>query len=357
MGTPPLSQSVIDETFARVEAELRAGFRPYGMTGSGNGAIAEAGRKAVADGFIQTIAAFEGRVTRLRQMGAEPEWELYRPRQYQHRSPGAPAIPDQSFLSQFDIEGEPEEVIVIGDSHDAPHLRDKSRFEWIGKFAADTGVKRVHSTGDWWTMDSFSTHTDRATWEGFAKPTFDQDRESFHESQQAFQRGLGSHKVKKTCTLGNHEVRAARYSNSHPDGLNYMDLVEEAFMQWGWRTVPYGEWMFINGVGFVHVPFNRMGRSLTKSQRPNKVMCDVIHGDDHEFTVTTDFKSGPFRSPTVYSAATSLPPWFIEGYTNKGGATWRSGVCKATIWGGYVMEWQFIDMCLLRRRYGAEMVA
>jgi hypothetical protein len=66
----------------------------------------------------------------------------------------------------------------------------------------------------------------------------------------------------------------------------------------------------------------------------------------------TDFKSGPVRSPTVYSAATALPPGFIEGFSNKGGSTWRSGVCEAVLWGGYVRSWRFTEMVLLRHRYG-----
>ena len=64
------------------------------------------------------------------------------------------------------------------------------------------------------------------------------------------------------------------------------------------------------------------------------------------------FKSGPVRSPTIYSAATALPPGYIEGYANKGGSTWRSGICEATIWGGYVRRWSFTEMLLLRRLYG-----
>ena len=47
-----------------------------------------------------------------------------------------------------------------------------------------------------------------------------------------------------------------------------------------------------------------------------------------------------------------MPPGYIEGYANKGASTWRSGICLATIWGGYVRSWQFTEMLLLKRRYG-----
>jgi hypothetical protein len=207
------------------------------------------------------------------------------------------------------------------------------------------------------TMDCFSTHTDRATFEGLAKPTFQQELDSFHESMRAFHRGLAGHKPIFDITLGNHEARAWKYDNLNPDGISHGLMLTEAFAQWGWRTSAYGEYRFIGGVGFTHVPFNGMGRPLTQNQRPNKAMFDTIHGDDHRATQLTDFKSGPFRSPTIYSAATALPPGFIEGFANKGGSTWRSGICEAVLWGGYVRSWSFTEMVLLRRRYGLKAAA
>jgi hypothetical protein len=336
---------------ARIEAKLKAGFRPPGIQGPGPGAIAVAAAEAVRDREFATENAF---ITAAHQLTGEfaPDFDAYRPIQYQHRSPGAPIIPSQDHVVEEEPEGEPVRVAIIGDAHDSPHLRDKSRFRWLGAYIAERGIEHVISVGDWMTMDCFSSHTDRATFEGFAKPTFEQDLDSFHESQRAFQSGLDGLRPKKDCTLGNHEHRAWRYDNFHPDGVSHGLLLEQAFAQWGFRTSRYGEYRFIQGVGFVHIPLNGMGRALTANQRANKAMCDTVHGDDHRATQTTDFKSGPFRSPTIYSAATALPPGFIEGFANKGGSTWRSGICEAVLWGGYVRKWSFEEMILLKRRYG-----
>jgi hypothetical protein len=124
--------------------------------------------------------------------GLEPDESLYRPRQYQHRSPGEPVIPSQDHIAEPEPEGDPLRVAVIGDAHDSPHLPNKERFFWLGRYIAERGIETVVSVGDWWTMDCFSSHTDRATFEGRAKPTFEQDRDSFHESQQAFRNGLAA---------------------------------------------------------------------------------------------------------------------------------------------------------------------
>lgn len=357
MPTPTRSEATLIRVRDRVEQKLREGHRPRGMTGTGLGAVGAAAIDAVAAGEFGAKKGFEAAAYELYGTAFEPDWSLYRPRQYLHRPPGAPVVVPQDHITEDDPEGQPRRVAIIGDAHDSPHLKDKSRFRWLGQYIAEHQIEHVVSMGDWWTMDCFSSHTDRATFEGLSKPTFDQDRDSFHESQRAFREGLGTWKPKLDCTLGNHEHRAWKYSNFHPDGLHYGQLVDEAFLQWGWRTTPYGEYRFIEGVGFTHIPFNALGRPLAASQRPNKAMFDTVHGDDHRATQMTDFKSGPVRSPTIYSAATALPPGFIEGFANKGGSTWRSGICEAVLWGGHVRKWCFTEMVLLRRQYGDKLAA
>lgn len=358
MPQPSLKPETAAEAVARVEAQLRLGFRPAGMSGTGPGAIAQAATQAVKDGWVNSHGSFQTRLRTARELyGLTPDETLFRPRQYLHNPAGAPVMAFQDHIKEPMPEGDPITVCIIGDAHDSPHLRDKSRFKWLGAFAAENQVERVVSVGDWMTMDCFSSHTDRATFEGFSKPTFEQDLESFHESQRAFQNGLAGWKPKKDITLGNHEKRAWTYDNRHPDGVSHGQIVEEAFAQWGWRTTPYGEFRFIGGVGFIHIPLNGLSKPLAQGQRANKAMFDTVHGDDHRSLILTDYKSGPFRSPTVYGAATALPNGFIEGFANKGGATWRSGVCLATIWGGYVREWRFVEMSLLERRYGERLAA
>jgi len=352
MAFPKVSDEKLRRSVELLEEVYRDGFEP------GRGAATEAVSRGMAEGLYSNRVQIHqwGDLAKLR-LGLKADESFYRPRQYQHRQPGSPVVPSQDHIAEPDPEDEPIRVAVIGDAHDSPHLPNKERFRWLGAYIAERGIERVVSVGDWWTMDCFSTYTDRATFEGRAKPTFDQDRDSFHESQRAFQEGLAGHKPIKLITLGNHEARAWKYDNFHPDGISHGDLVDEAFLQWGWRTAPYGEYRFIGGVGFTHIPFNAMGRPLAQTQRANKALVDTIHGDDHRATQITDFKSGPFRSPTIYSAATALPPGFIEGFANKGGSTWRSGICEAVVWGGHVRSWSFCEMILLRRRYGARLAA
>ena len=348
MAQPALKLETAQEAVERVNAALRQGYRPPGMPGSGPAAIAIA-----ADEWGVNRATMQGRIVAAKTLyGLEPDGSAFRPRQYLHASPGLPAMVSQDHVTEPMPEGDPVTVCVIGDAHDSPHLPNKERFKWLGAFAAEHQCDRVVSIGDWMTMDCFSSHTDRATFEGFSKPTFEQDLESFHASQRAFQSGLAGFKPKLDITLGNHEKRAWTYDNRHPDGISHGQMLLEAFAQWGWRTTPYGEYRFIDGVGFIHIPLNGLSKPLAQGQRVDKAMFDTVHGDDHRALQLTDYKSGPFRSPTVYGAATALPNGFIEGFANKGASAWRSGVCKAVIWGGYVRSWTFTEMSLLEYRYG-----
>jgi hypothetical protein len=352
MAAPRVPEARFVRVVEIVNACFADGFEP------GKGAFAEAGRRCVREKlFNNSIELWRHLEVAKERHGLEPDETKYRARQYHHRSPGAPVIPSQDHIAEPEPEGEPIRVAIIGDAHDSPHLPNKERFFWLGQYIAERGIERVISVGDWLSMDCFSTHTDRATFEGFAKPTFAQEIDSYHASQRAFQDGLAGVKPVKLITLGNHEHRAFKYDNAHPDGMSHGQLLEEAFLQWGWRTSPYGEYRFLGGVAFTHIPFNALGRPLAQGQRANKALVDTVHGDDHRATQITDFKSGPFRSPTIYSAATALPPGFIEGYANRGGSTWRSGICEAVVWGGHVRSWSFTEMVLLRKRYGQRAAA
>jgi hypothetical protein len=361
MPQPPQSEATSLEAVRRVEAELRAGGRPEGINGPGRAAVRLAAERAVRDGWCGAQASFNSRLDRARGQGFEPDWSLYRPIRYLHAQPGAPVIPSQDHVLDAEPEGEPITVAVIGDAHDSPHLPDKSRFRWLGAYVAEHQIPHVVQIGDWWTMDCFSSHTDRASFNGRALPTFDQDRDSFHASQRAFHDGLDGWKPKKDVTLGNHEHRAWKWDNLHPEAEPHSLKVEEAFAQWGWRTTPFLEWRFIGGVGFVHCPTNAMGKPIggkTGNQRAaNDAVCDVVRGDDHKFNIACSGKAGPFKSTRVISVGCAFPPGYIEAYASKSLNDWEAGVCVLTIWGGRIVGWRFDDMNLLRRRYGDKRAA
>lgn len=308
-------------------------------------------------GFLELLDA-------AKRAGYEPDWSAYRPLTYLHKGAEVREVPTQDHTVEGEPEGEPIDIAVIGDAHDSPHLRDKSRFEWMGRYIAENKIPWVMSIGDWLTMDSLSSHTDPATFEGLAKPTFEQDMASFHESQRAFQKGLGKWRPKKDIVMGNHDgERPRRYVNAHREivggRIDPVLAVEEAFAQWGWRTTPYGEYRFIGGVGFIHAPLipGTAGKTYggkTGGQRTaNDAMFDIVRGDDHKLYIASAPKVGPVKSPRIFGVATALPPGYIESYARKNAGDWESGICRLTIWGRRVQSFSFEGMHLLRRKYGS----
>ena len=108
-------------------------------------------------------------------------------------------------------------VIVIGDLHDSPHIKDKSRFRWIGKHIAKTKPAYVVQIGDFLTLDSCTHYIPDDTFTArIEKPTFIKDMQSFDEAMEEFNYGLGKYKVKKFITLGNHERRMWRHEDKNP---------------------------------------------------------------------------------------------------------------------------------------------
>lgn len=362
MPAPKVSEARLRQAVEAVNQKLREGFRPPSWGGPYKSAMGAAADELIAKGAITQRQMMQHLLASAKErLGIEPDESLYRPKVYQHRSPGEPNVPTQDHTVEDAPEGEPLRMAVIGDAHDSPHLADKSRFYWMGRFIAERKIPHVVSIGDWMTLDSMSTHTDPATFEGLGKPTFQQDIDSFHASQRAFREGLGDWKPKLDVVLGNHEYRAWRWANAHREivggGVDPSLALLEAFAQWGWRTTPFGEYRFIAGVGFIHAPLvpGTAGKTYggkTGGQRAaNDAMFDIIRGDDHKLYINTSPKIGPVKSPRVFGTATALPPGYIETYARKNPGDWEAGICEATIWGGRVRHFAFHDMHLLRLAY------
>jgi hypothetical protein len=353
------------QRIALVEQCMREGYTPdHDPTRRTPGtAIAEAARR---EGI--SLRGFKDAVDSAKMhFGLEPDDSCYRPRQYLHAAPVSPIPPSQSHIVEDAPPGEPLHIAVIGDAHDSPHLPDKSRFYWLGRYIAERRIPHVVSIGDWLTLDSMSTHTDPATFAGLAKPTFEQDLESFHASQREFQRGLGDWKPKRDVVYGNHEYRAIRWADQHRQVIgNVIDphhKIEEAWRQWHWRTTPFGEFRFIGGVGFIHAPLvpgtnqKTYGGKTGGQRAANDAMFDIVRGDDHKFYVSSAPKIGPVKSPRVFGCATALPPGYIETYARKNPGDWETGICELKVWGGRVRGFLFEDMSLLQRMYAERAAA
>lgn len=252
----------------------------------------------------------------------------------------------------------PIRVLGIGDAHDDPRL-DKDRFYWMGCYAAEHRIPRILSIGDWSTFDSLNSYDGNDTWAGRLKPVFLSDIESLVESKEAFQRGLltaSEYSPILHKTLGNHEDRMNSYENRHPENYGTFRAEFHRVMErFGWTYSPFGAFHFIGGVGFTHVPLNKMGKAYGGKHAANTIgndtLFDIVYGHDHKEQKKRIEKIGDNHYVVIGNLGCALPEGHIESYAKHTATGWSYGIVDMTIYNGHVQAWSFIPMRELRDRY------
>jgi hypothetical protein len=253
-------------------------------------------------------------------------------------------------------EGAVTKVLAIGDCHASPDTPCKERFKWMGRLAADLGVDYAVQIGDFATLDSLNSHIPNESLLGKTKNRFSVDLEDLRESMALFDEGLGSHKVKKKCPLGNHERRAWIYEDHHPEvaGILTGELTS-TFEQFGWEWAEYGEWVFVGAVGFIHAPINKLGKTMSSESRLNilsKMVFDVVRGHDHLEYTQSQAKFGPIGNVTLAGLGCALPHGHIEPYAAHCLNGWSWGVKELLIRNGRIESAKWYSMLELSDRYG-----
>ena len=248
-------------------------------------------------------------------------------------------------------------VCVIGDLHDAPGI-SKERLKWLGKHIRNTKPDQVVQIGDFLSLDSCCWHIDNATMQARKnKGTFLEDINSFDLALEEFNKGLSTYKVKKHCTLGNHENRLWRWEDKNPE--YYQMGKKELFStlkKYGWTWSEYGEFYFIDGVGFTHIPFNVMGRefggvSVERNIGQNSLF-DVVFGHTHKFNDVRCPKIGKSNYIRVVNVGCSLPMNHIESYAKVATTGWFWGVVDISIYNSKIQEVRTTTMDTLELTYG-----
>jgi hypothetical protein len=365
MAAPTRSDDQLNTMRQLIEAKLREGFRPPGVNGSGPGAIAAAGKDAVSIGLYRTSAAF-ATAAHAAIDDIDPDWSLYRPARYHQPVPLA-VVNAAAAAPPVEPSGTPRRILAIGDLHQDPRHPDRlSVLTWLGRMASEHRPERIIQIGDWSTFDSVNMHDDNATHAAKVKPTIRMDLENLTQSHQAFRRGMADdYKPKLDITLGNHENRLERFENVNPEAHGTYTLArDETFAQFGWRTRPYGEMLYVEGVAFTHHPVNGAGRAFggkTGPQRAaNESTVPVVSGHTHRRQVHESPKIGPIDVISMVEIGCALPWGVVEGYAKISLTGWWWGAVLMTVQGGTISDLNFVSMKSIRDRYsddGADIAA
>ncbi|HYF57307.1 MAG TPA: metallophosphoesterase, partial [Salinarimonas sp.] len=299
---------------------MREGRRPKGLTGSGSGAIQSAAEEAFREGEFDSEKAF---ISAAHQMPPEYEpdwWGLYRPARYQQPVPLSVVQPAITPVPQ-EPSGRAQRILAIGDLHQDPRFPDRLPImTWLGRLASEHRPERIIQIGDWSTNDSVNQHEDNSTEAARYKPKIRDDLDNLLQTHQYFRRGIAEdYRPKLDIVLGNHEQRLERFENANPEAVGTYTLArDETFAQFGWRTRPYGELFYVEGVGFTHHPTNGAGRAFggkTGPQRAaNESTVPVVSGHTHRRQVHDSPKIGPVDVISMVEIGCGLPWGTVESY-------------------------------------------
>jgi hypothetical protein len=246
-------------------------------------------------------------------------------------------------------------VMAIGDPHEKPG-RDKSRFTWLGRHAAETNPDYIVSIGDWASFDSLSTHEAPGSDNDANRPPFHEELDSLDESLSLFHKDFVVGGVPFLHTHGNHEFRCERAANRQPKLNGDMPLRrDEVFGRYRVRTSAFGEFVDIHGVDFVHIPLSIMGKEMGGEMVLRnvglKALRSTVFGHVHRYGSYPIVKVGQQRAIRIVSLATSMPYGMVEKYNGMSITGWDWGVHEFTIQDGVILSEKFFGMQEIEKRY------
>ena len=247
-------------------------------------------------------------------------------------------------------------VIAIGDTHDQPGM-PKDRFRWIARHCAEIIPNRIVQIGDFASWDSVSTHDAPGSVNHSMRPSFKIDMESCEEAMCIFYKEIKDLNIPMELTAGNHEERIQRFENKNAEtvGTLYTQF-EELCARYRWRLHPYGQWLFIDGVGFTHVPKNIMGKPYggqnAENQIANHATHSIVFGHTHRSSFRKAPKIGINNSIEVLNLGSAMPDGYVAKYAGTATSGWSYGIYELNIKSGHIVSHRFLDMRSLQEKYG-----
>lgn len=357
MPTRPLKLPDTQRAVRLVESMLRKGYAPRSGPGAHARnkpqAIVAAGAEAKRLGWALSTKPEQWIRHRLRcadDLGIGVDWSI-KPR----RKP-KPKAARVEFPRPPPIETiKTQTVFVIPDVHLCPTLQDVSRMEWLGRHAAAIEPDWIVQLGDLVTADSVNAHAPPGTIQFEKNPRIKADFEILERGLERFDRGLGKCRARRHQTKGNHEHRFDRFEDRNPQcqGM-FVERFDAAMNKAGWGVSEFGKYFYIEGVGFIHIPMNPMGKPYGGKTAPTRIANDsvfsIVHGHCHTYASVPAAKFDG-KQVRVISAGCALPQGHVEPYAKHSLVGWAWGALTITVRGGQIMDETWTSMDTLRRRY------
>lgn len=253
--------------------------------------------------------------------------------------------------------GKTVRAFVWGCAHDSPMIPDKSRFRHAGMLAAELRPDVIVDLGDSADFDSLSTHAAPGSKDDRAKPAFLTEIASLEEAYGAFHETAPSPEdVPRYHLDGNHCYRADRFEALNPatEGV-YTIPIQQVFARYGFSTKKYREWLFIEGVGFIHCPINNMGREIggvnANQTVARETTFSVVWSHTHKREVINRPKFGIGNQITVFNSGSMMPQGYIKAYAGLAMTGWTYGPSELTLRDGQIESVRSWSVKELAERY------
>jgi hypothetical protein len=253
--------------------------------------------------------------------------------------------------------GKAVRVFVFGCAHDSPLIPDKSRFWNAGKLAAELNPDYIVDLGDSLDLDSFSTHAAPGSVDDRAKPGFLTEVDSLDEAYAAFHGFAPDPDLTPRFHLnGNHENRANRFEAMNPTSEDVYTLpIRQTFARYGWSTHEYREWLFLEGVGFIHAPINGMGKEVGGINANQTVAREstfsVVWSHTHKNEMIQRPKFGVGNAIQTYNTGSFMPQGYLKSYAGLSMTGWTYGCSELTLRDGQIEAARYWSELELQERY------
>ncbi len=246
-------------------------------------------------------------------------------------------------------------VIGIGDTHVSPGM-DLTHFSWIGRHVAESKPDNVVHFGDFLDFESCEFHSAPGSASQKHRPSFSEDIEAGYDALELYHKEVGVGEIPHDELDGNHEYRVERYEEMAPTLAGTMVVLrEQMFARYRWRTTPYRQWLFIEGVGMTHVPHNIMNKPVGGRYPENTIGNQSTHSicsaHTHRFNHVTVPKIGVNNSITITNVGSAMPWGYVAKYAAGATTGLTYGIVEMKMRGGRVEDCAMISMLELERRY------
>lgn len=200
-------------------------------------------------------------------------------------------------------------ILTVGDTH-ISNNQDLSRFDALGKYIVDKRPTHIVLIGDFLTLECLSA------WDMNKRMTMEGKRYNLEIDagnlaldkmlQPMLQYNKNRKKNKKSqykpliiYLEGNHEDRLTRYLQKDPTFAGFANIQQDLKLtKRGIKWVPYREYYDIGGIGFTHIPHNKVkpimasGVSSVAKRATQCTVKSVVFGHTHELEVANQHLEG-----------------------------------------------------------------